>query len=260
MYMGTIKVFISSMMSELAEERSVVEQTLMELDMLPNRFEAWAASPESPIEKSLSEVSDSEIFILILGQDISEPVLEEYRVAREVIPNRILAFAKKVKRSPGAEAFMKSLRHDCVYKTFRGRKDLGPAVREAIRSLMRDLLRRKDVLATSIREDSLIEETVELGPREHLQWEFSVQDGDYLSGITDEVDGDPLNIYLMNRSNYVKRKNGERYEFHGEEGVGAYEFSDIYVEEDGAWYLVLYNPARVYGRKVSVDLVRLSYE
>lgn len=236
-------MFISSVMSELAEERSMVEQTLVQLDMLPNRFEAWPASPESPIEKSLTEVSDSEIFILILGQDVSKPVLEEYRVAREVIPNRILAFAKKVKRSPKAEAFMKSLRHECVYKPFDDRRDLGPAVREAIRSLMRDLLRRKDVDATSIRRDSLIEEVVELEPRGEIQWEFSVQDGDYVSGIIDEVDGDPLNIYLMNRSNYVKRKNGERFEFCGKKGVGAYEVSEIYVEEDDIWYLVLHNPA-----------------
>lgn len=258
--MGTIKVFISSVMEELAEERSVVEQTLVELDMLPNRFEAWSASPESPSEKSLAEVRDSEIFILILGQDISEPVLEEYRVAREVIPNRILAFVKKVQCSPGARAFMKSLRHECVYKTFQDARDLGPAVRKAIRSLMRDLLRKKDARATSIRRDSLIEESVELDPGEQIKWELSVQDGDYLSGIVDEVDGAPLNIYLMPRSSYVKWKNRERFEFYGEEGVGAYDFDDIYVDEDDIWYLVLHNPARVYSREVAVDLGRLRYE
>lgn len=258
--MGTIKVFISSVMSELAEERSVAEQTLTELDLLPNRFEAWPASPESPREKSLAEVSDSEILILILGQEISEPVLEEYDMAREVIPGRILAFVKKVQRSPEAEAFMKSLRHECVYKTFQDARDLGPAVRGAIRSLMRDLLTRKDIHAASIHRDPLIEEIVGLEPRERIQWRLSLYEGDYVSGIVDEVDGAPLNIYLMNRSNYVKMKNDERFEFYGEEGVGACELVDIYVEEDGEWYLVLYNSARVYRREVSIDLARLHHE
>ncbi|MFQ5884827.1 MAG: hypothetical protein ACE5IO_06980, partial [Thermoplasmata archaeon] len=133
-------------------------------------------------------------------------------------------------------------------------------VRGAIRSLMRDLLTRKDTLAASVQRDSLIEEIIEMEPGEQIQWCLSLYEGDYVSGIVDEVDGEPLNIYFMNRPNYVKMKNDEDFEFYGGEGVGAYELNDLYVEENGEWYLVLHNSARLYGREVLIELVRLHYE
>ncbi|MEE9236932.1 MAG: DUF4062 domain-containing protein [Thermoplasmata archaeon] len=257
--MATVKVFISSLMSELGKERAIVEQAVAELDLLPNRFETWPAGPEDARTKSLAEVADSEIFVLILGSTISEPVLAEYEAARETIPERILVFVKEVRRSPEAEEFLGRLREECVYKTYGYPRKLASLVQRAIRSLMRNLLKRKDEPTIATAKELVVDETIMLKPGDQHQWEFEVEEGDYLNGIVDEADGDPLDIYLMDRGNYVRWKNGERFEYEGDEGVGGCEFESVYVEDDGIWYLVLRNPARVYEREVRVELARLRF-
>lgn len=255
--MAKIKVFISSVMSELEEERAIVERSIEALDLLPNRFEAWPAGPSDPRTRSLDEVRDSEIFVILVGTTVSGPVLAEYEAARETIPDRILAFVKRADRSSGAKEFVERLREECVYKTFRRPKQLERLVQKAIRLLMRDLLRRTEEPTGNLVESSVINETVALDPGEEYVWEFEVEAGDYLSGIVDEVDADFLDVYLMDRGNYVRCRNREQFRYHGDEGVGAHEFESVYVEEDGTWYLVLRNPARKYDREVRVELTRL---
>lgn len=256
--MVTIKVFISSRISELAEERAIADQAVAELDLVPNRFETWPATPRDPRGQSLAEVADSDIFILILGTSISQPVIEEYEMARDVLPDRILVFVRKGPRSPGAEGFLRKLAKEYVYKTYRHPRKLGPLVQKAIGSLMRDLLRRKDEPSEFGTEEVVVEETVVLDPGDHRKWEFDVESGDSISGIVDELDGEPLEVYLMSIGNYVLWKNGERFEYYGEERTGAFEFQSVTVDDDGTWYLVLRNPAHSYDREVRIRLVRLS--
>ncbi len=245
-------------MSELNEERGIAERAIAELDLVPNRFESWPAGPEDARRRSLSEVADSEIFILILGGTVTEPVLAEYEAARESIPDRILAFVKKVPRSTQADALLERVRHECVYKTYRTPRQLGFQVQKAIQSLMRDRLKRSGPETMTVQEETIIDETKHLDPGETLQWEFRVEEGDYINGLVDEVDGDPVNVYLLDRENYAKRKNDLEFTYHGDERVGACNFSDVYVEEGGSWFLIIQNPATVYDRELRIELTKLS--
>ncbi len=258
--MATLKVFISSVMSDLVEERAVVEQAIAEMDLVPNRFEAWSAAPEEPRSRSLAEVADSDIFVLILGSSVSEPVISEYDTARGTIPDRILAFVRKGPRSPEAEEFLTRLREECTYATYRDPRKLGKLMQKAIRSLMRNLLKRRDEPVATVGEDLLVDDQVLLKPGEQYQWELDLNAGDYVNGIVDETDGDPLDVYLMDRQNYVNWKNGEPFDYYGDERTGAWEFQDVSVDEEGRWYLVLRNPVRVYDREVRVELTRQFYK
>ncbi len=258
--MATIKVFISSVMTGMEEQRATVEQAIAEMGLLPNRFEAWPAGPKEPLARSLAEVADSEVFVLIVGRSVSEPVIAEYDIARETIPDRILAFIEKGPRSPEAEEFLRRVRGECTYSTYRRPSELGKSVQKAVQSLMRDLLKRKDGRVEDVVKEVLIEDEIVIEPGEQYQWEVDLEAGDYVNGIVDERDGEPLEVYLMDRGNYVNWKNGERFDYYGDERTGAYEFEEISVDEDSKWFLVLRNPARAYDREVRVELTRLHFD
>ncbi len=133
--MVSAKVFISSVILGLEKERDAVEQTISSLELLPNRFETWPAYPDKPPEICIQEVADSEIFILILGNTISDIVIEEYKTAKESVPHRILVFVKDIQRNSDAEIFFNRIRKEYSYKKFSSIDELCEQVKKGIQSL-----------------------------------------------------------------------------------------------------------------------------
>ena len=68
-------VFVSSLIGELLEERKAVKEAIEALPLTrPWVFESTPASAD-PLESSyLDKVKECDIFILLLGKGISEPV------------------------------------------------------------------------------------------------------------------------------------------------------------------------------------------
>ena len=102
-----LRVFISSTMSDLANERDAVIQKLSAFNFEPVNAESWAARETRPWDRIEAEIRSSDLFVLILGdrygfepgegpgaaEGLSATHLE-YRAARDAEQMPILVFLK----------------------------------------------------------------------------------------------------------------------------------------------------------------------
>lgn len=108
--MGTkIRVFISSTVEDLENERNQVVARVRQLNFEPVNMEGWAASPSPPWERIRKEMESCHLFVLILGKrygyvptdgpgadDVLSVTHMEMRKARELgLP--VLPFLKRLK-------------------------------------------------------------------------------------------------------------------------------------------------------------------
>ena len=134
-----INIFISSVMSgELEHDREIAYQVINELNYAPKMFELLPALSASASEAYIDGVRDCDIFILLVWKDITDPVIKEYREARN-LNKPILAFCKyinqKEARSAALEAFMKKAfdaNRGVVYENYRKMQELRDAINHAV--------------------------------------------------------------------------------------------------------------------------------
>ncbi|TEU16540.1 MAG: tetratricopeptide repeat protein [Anaerolineales bacterium] len=129
-----LTVFISSMIGELLKERQVVRQAINSIPLTRAwAFEYAPASADQLEESYLSKVRECDLFILLVGEDISEPVKREYETAIEH-GKRCLVFVKRMgrgkARSRQAEEFVQGVGQK--YKEFKNRPDLKRQVLKAV--------------------------------------------------------------------------------------------------------------------------------
>ena len=62
----SIKVFISSAIAELENDREIAFETLRDMNVSPVLFELFPAISQSPLEGCLDEVRSSDIFVMLL--------------------------------------------------------------------------------------------------------------------------------------------------------------------------------------------------
>jgi hypothetical protein len=123
-------VFVSSIISELWSEREAVRETLESIPLTkPWLFEYTPASTDNLDESYLSQVRECDIFILLIAENISDPVENEYRTAVEQ-GKPMLVFLKDVERSGPAQAFVKQI--DVKWDKFGDTQELRQEVREAV--------------------------------------------------------------------------------------------------------------------------------
>jgi Domain of unknown function (DUF4062) len=139
-----ISVFISSSMSELENEREIVEQALRELNVNPTLFELFPAMSGSPVTAYVREVEQCDVYILILWKLFSKPVQKEFEVA--VRANKpILVFRKTLKENEIASEDLKEffkaqtsfdgmteVAQRVTFKDFRRLAELSIAVKSSI--------------------------------------------------------------------------------------------------------------------------------
>jgi len=129
-----LTVFISSTMADLSTERQVVASSVEELFATKPWLFEDNAGPESQSPKKiyLDAVKNCNVFILIIGSKISDPVKEEYKVAKKE-RKPILVFVKKCKKPKEVDNFLNVLSKDGITWTeFSSTQELGIKVKGAI--------------------------------------------------------------------------------------------------------------------------------
>ena len=122
-------------------------------------FEYSPASADAVDESYLEKVDECDIFLLILGAELTDPVEREYARAAALGKRRLVFVQNVDQRSSRATGWL-SERHDVKYQRFQGPDDLadhvqGAVVDEVIKSHRRLNLREKDYeqLVTKLRSE-----------------------------------------------------------------------------------------------------------
>lgn len=149
-------VFISSVMHCMEEERQAADRAIRSITFSrPWRFESAPASSQCLEESYLSKVRMCDIFVLIIGEQYSEPVKNEYHVAVEM-GKPVLAFVRAAQRSPEQEAFLSTM--GSKYDVYESPADLHHKVRVAVTDEVarryRNAIRPSDVRSFLIPESS----------------------------------------------------------------------------------------------------------
>ncbi|MBI3737456.1 MAG: twin-arginine translocase TatA/TatE family subunit [Chloroflexi bacterium] len=139
-------VFVSSIMNpacdDLVAERAAAKKAIEALPVSRSwRFEDSPASPETAPRVYLRKVKECDIFVLVLGKEITYPVLREYATARKHSKPR-LAFLKKCERTPTTQSFVDKIGNVVKWKDFEATNDLEKQIQIAIVDLL--LLKFRD--------------------------------------------------------------------------------------------------------------------
>ena len=146
-----LKVFISSRLEELEEERTAVEKAVSELwnnENLPFTVWRWESAKELPSgkypDKLQSEgVRDSDIYVLILGSEYGDfeygesPTHKEYKTAcSEIEEDCILIYIKKIgRREEKIEKWIGEIKSKHTTKSFKNSDPLKDLVKTRLRDL-----------------------------------------------------------------------------------------------------------------------------
>lgn len=132
--MSELLVFLSSIMDKQREdlfpERDAAKEAIQSLGLMsPWRFEDSPASSLRVDYSYLNKVAEADIFLLLLGRDVTAPVRMEFDAALGA-GKPVLVFLKKSDRTPEAESFVKELK--IKWKTFDGPERLKQEIRAAL--------------------------------------------------------------------------------------------------------------------------------
>ena len=149
-----LKVFTSSRLKELGEERAAVEEAVSELwnnEKLPFTIWRWETAKELPTGKHPDKlqskgVRNGDIYVLILGSEYGDreygksPTHKEYNIAcSEIEEDCILIYIKEVeKREEKLEKWIKELKSKHTTKSFENPYQL----KDLIKTRLRDLWNR----------------------------------------------------------------------------------------------------------------------
>jgi predicted ATPase len=139
-----LRVFVSSTLAELAEERAAVARTISALRLTPVLFEL-GARPHPPRELYRAYLAQSDIFIGLYwqrygwigpGMDISG-LEDEFRLSRS-IPRLLYVKTPAPEQEPRLTAMIAELQTDGTdsYRSFRSPRELGRLVRDDLALLL----------------------------------------------------------------------------------------------------------------------------
>ena len=174
-------VFLSSPIAKLLAERRAVGEALAAVPLTrPWAFECTPASADPLEESYLDKVGECDLFILLLGQNITDPVRKEWQTASVTVKPR-LVFLKKCHRSLEAQTFVEAI--DVKWVEFATTDELRRQVQEAV----------TDELIKGYRRYRL--RPRDLGPLgEFLEW---------LKGGRPAVGGDNVRIIIGDHARHV---------------------------------------------------------
>jgi hypothetical protein len=141
-----LRVFVSSTLAELAEERAAVRRAVSSLRLTPVLFEL-GARPYPPRELYRAYLAQSDIFIGLywqrygwIGPDMDISGLEdELRLSASTsMPRLLYVKTPAPEREPGLEAMIAGLQSDATdsYRSFRTPRELGKLVRDDLALLL----------------------------------------------------------------------------------------------------------------------------
>jgi predicted ATPase len=137
-----LRVFVSSTLGELAEERRAVARAISALRLTPVMFEL-GARPQTPRELCQAYLAQSDVFVGLYwqqygrvgpGQEISA-LEEEFDLGRE-LPRLLYVKLPAPDREPGLENLVARIRQETSYRKFRTAGELGRLVRDDLATLL----------------------------------------------------------------------------------------------------------------------------
>jgi TatA/E family protein of Tat protein translocase len=148
-------VFVSSIMDpqceDLRAERVAAKKAIEAFPQLTRawRFEDSPASPETAGRVYLNKVKECDIFVLVLGEEITRPALREYATARKYGKPR-LVFLKRCERTSATQAFVEKIRKEVKYVEFNTSDDLDRQIWIAVATFLIQQARRYNLTAHDI--------------------------------------------------------------------------------------------------------------
>lgn len=135
------RIFVSSVIVELREERKAAAAAISEIGAQPALFEDFGGRDDDPQAAYLNEVASSDIYVGILGRKYGKPLPTrfsathaEYREAEEK-GLRIAAWAKDGDREGPTESFLEEMRVFHVVNTFTDSADLKARIGRRLRQI-----------------------------------------------------------------------------------------------------------------------------
>ena len=128
-----LRVFISSVMDGLMEYRQVAKQAIDDIPFAhPWLFENTPASSESAIELYLQKVAEAEVTILLIGDTMTQPVINEVHACLTA-KNRLLAFKLPFdSRDSATEEFISEIGEFVKWRDVNSNEDLAIQIKAAI--------------------------------------------------------------------------------------------------------------------------------
>jgi len=178
--------FISSRINdEMKQARQVVREAIAELPLTRAwLFEESPASADELEESYLRWVGKCDLFILLLGEDITDPVRTEWETATQARKPR-LVFLKQDAQNEEAWAFAKGL--DVKWKQYENLDELKREVQAAVGN---ELIRGYRAYGVSEQEKTKLEElraqagivagTIDTGGGAFVAGDVTVEGGDFV--------------------------------------------------------------------------------
>ena len=136
------RVFISSVMEELVEERAAVAEGVRSMGARPIMFENFGGRDTDPLDAYLGEVETSQIYVGILGQRYGRPLPTRFSATHtefrhaELQGLRIATWTLATERREGLQqAFLDEIRVFHVVPAFRSAADLQRQVSDRLRDI-----------------------------------------------------------------------------------------------------------------------------
>jgi predicted ATPase len=137
-----LRVFVSSSLQELADERRAVARSISALRLTPVMFEL-GARPHPPRDLYRAYVAQSDIFIGLYWQRYGELVpdtdlsgLEDEFQLSGALPRLLYVKAPAPDREPRLEHLLAQIEREASYRTFRTATELGRVVRDDLATLL----------------------------------------------------------------------------------------------------------------------------
>ncbi len=250
--MPVVKVFISSVMKGMEAYREAAEHAVEGMSMAALRFETFPAQPATAATVSFSEVQNADVFIQLVGEDVSDIVEQEYETALEYLPDRILVFVKEADLSVRARKHFRRLSKNHTYKKFKTPEDLKREVPYAINSLVGTALGAKVRRRGRRVEEVLANEEKSLEHTESAVWRFDLERGDVAKGMIRGTD--TFHVYFLDEEGYADYLNNRDSLEPDAEEVRAYAIDED-IRRDDTYYVAVYCCAWL-GTKLTVFLRR----
>jgi predicted ATPase len=137
-----LRVFVSSTLGELADERQAVARAISALRLTPVMFEA-GARPHPPRELYRAYLAQSDVFIGLYWQRYGQVgpgmqvsgLEEEFELSRG-LPRLLYVKAPAPDREPRLAELLARIRGEASYRTFRTAAELGRLVRDDLATLL----------------------------------------------------------------------------------------------------------------------------
>ena len=136
------RVFISSVMAELGEERAAAANGVRSLGARPVMFEEFGGRDADPLDAYLGEVETSQIYVGILGQSYGRPLPTRFSATHTEFRHaeqqglRMAVWALATQRREGPQqSFLDEVRAFHVVPAFRSPADLERQVGERLRGI-----------------------------------------------------------------------------------------------------------------------------